>query len=74
MTGETTAMLERARHASGNVTQLGPVRVAGDAGSATPVASVTSDPNATEGTGSYTIRQTGGATRLNLSPAKRPSR
>lgn len=56
MTGETTATLERTPHASGNVTLLGPVRVAGDTGSGAPVARLSSDAAATEGTGSYTTR------------------
>jgi len=71
-TGAGTATLERAPQAASGAIQLGPVQVQGDGGDYGIPASVTSDPNATEGTGSYTIRQTKGATRLDLSPRETP--
>jgi len=60
-------------NADGSI-QLGPVRVEGDTGrgGASVSASVTSDPVATEATGSYTIAAMNTATRLALSPRETP--
>ncbi|WP_324695047.1 TonB-dependent siderophore receptor [Novosphingobium aerophilum] len=71
-TGAGTATLERAPQSASGTIQLGPVQVQGDGGDYGIPASLTSDPNATEGTGSYTIRQTKGVTRLDLSPRETP--
>lgn len=68
--------LERAPVAANGAIHLGAVQVAGENGSgsgpASIAASLTSDPNATEGTGSYTTRAMTSATRLDLSPRQTP--
>ena len=70
------ATIERAPVAAGDgVVSLGPVRVegAGDGGSNGGFAvSISSDPDATEGTGSYTVRTMSSATHLPLTMRQTP--
>ncbi|PEQ13991.1 hypothetical protein B2G71_04320 [Novosphingobium sp. PC22D] len=71
----TGVTLERAPQASGDgAIRLGPVRVAGagNAGGSGILPSITSDPGATEGTGSYTARSTNTATGLRMSLKETP--
>jgi outer membrane receptor for ferric coprogen and ferric-rhodotorulic acid len=72
-TGAGTATLERAPRSGDGAIQLGPVQVEGNAGAGAMAATgLTADPYVTEGTGSYTVRQTSGATRLGLSLRETP--
>lgn len=64
--------LERAPQTSGSAIELGPVRVEGEGGASGGYASLTSDPAATEGTGSYTARLSSTATGLQLTPREVP--
>jgi TonB-dependent siderophore receptor len=68
----TAVTLELAPQSTRGAITLGPVRVTGDGEGAGIASSITNDPYATEGTGSYTVRQTSGATRLGLSPRETP--
>ncbi|MDJ0275273.1 TonB-dependent siderophore receptor [Sphingomonas sp. 2R-10] len=74
-TGANTVTLERAPQVTGDAIQLGPVRVEGDtngiAGSGI-AASVTSDPDATEATGSFTTRRMSSATKMPLTLRETP--
>ena len=74
-TGGNAYTLERAPQVSGDAVQLGPVRVQGE-GSDTAgrgiAASVTSDPDATENTGSFTTKRMASATKLPLTIRETP--
>ncbi len=70
--GGNGVQLERAPQAGGDTIQLGPVRVAGDSAKTGIAASITSDPAATENTGSYTTHAMGTATKMPLSIRETP--
>lgn len=72
VTGSNIFTLELAPQASNGAVQLGPVRVEGASGTGSDTASLTSDPAATEGTGSYTTRSMDTATGLGLSIRETP--
>ncbi len=63
-----SVILDRAPHSEGAI-ELGPVRVGAEGGAE---AARTSDPAATEGTGSYTARAASTSTRLSLSLRETP--
>lgn len=68
-----SVVLERAPQSAGGAIQLGPVRVEGESGANAGIApGIIGDPNATEGTGSYTARSANAATRMDLSLRETP--
>jgi len=74
-TGPNIFTLERAPQSADGAIQLGPVRVEGEGSGSTGLGiapSVTSDPNATENTGSFTTRIMSSATRLPLTMRETP--
>nr|WP_255696785.1 TonB-dependent receptor [Sandaracinobacteroides sayramensis] len=72
-TGPNIFTLEPAPQSADGAIQLGPVRVEGEGvATSNSYASLTSDPAATEGTGSYTARLSSTATGLPLTPREVP--
>ncbi|MFT3965788.1 MAG: TonB-dependent siderophore receptor [Sphingobium sp.] len=74
-TGPRSVQLEAAPRTADGAIELGPVRVEGDGGAASGIAiapSITSDPDATEATGSFTTRRMASATRLPLTLRETP--